>query len=100
MAHYVPFRAIRAGHQLSIAEHAETLIVTGTARALHDAGDELTWCGDQVAVNGDIHRFGGPALLSQFQGRRLRPGRRRDESWELMVLADGRHFRHRPGRAT
>ncbi|MFC7548962.1 hypothetical protein [Plantactinospora sp. GCM10030261] len=81
--------------QLSVVEHAETLVLTGTSRALFDAGDELTWCGNEVAVNSDIRRFGGPALLSQFNGPQPRPGRR-DNSWECMVLAEDRPFCRRP----
>jgi hypothetical protein len=83
-------------HHLSVAEHADTLVLSGSSRALHDAGDELTWCGNEVAVNSDIRRYGGPALLSQFTGPRRRPGRR-DASWECMVLAED-HIFHRNGK--
>jgi hypothetical protein len=80
---------------LRATEHADTLLLSGSARTLLDAGDEFTWCGDQVAINTDIHRFGGPALLSQFNGPDRRPGRR-DGSWHFMVLAEDRLFhRHR-----
>jgi hypothetical protein len=44
----------------------------------------------------DIRRYGGPALLGQFNG----PGdrsRRRDESWDCMILAEDPLFR-RAGR--
>jgi len=80
---------------LRAAEHADTLLLSGTARALLDAGDELTWCGDQVAVNSEIHRFGGPAGLSQFNGPDRRAGRR-DGSWHFMVLAEDPLFRRGP----
>jgi hypothetical protein len=82
--------------QLSAAEHAETVMLSGWPEALFAAGDELTWCGNEVAGNRDIRRYGGPALLGQFNG----PGdrsRRRDESWECMILAEDPLFR-RAGR--
>lgn len=76
---------------LRVAEHAGTLFLFGSAAALHHAGDELTRCGDQVAVNPDIHRYGGPALLSQFAGPDRHPGRR-DGSWHFMILAEDEIF--------
>jgi hypothetical protein len=78
-------------HQLSVSEYAETLVLSGSSQALHNAGDELTWCGNEVAVNSDIRRYGGPALLSQFNGPADRPGRR-DASWECMILAEDQIF--------
>jgi hypothetical protein len=78
-------------YRLRLSEHADTLFLSGSAQALHDAGDELTWCGDQVAVNANIHRFGGPTMLSQFNGPDRRAGRR-DASWEMMVLAEDQIF--------
>jgi hypothetical protein len=83
--------------QLRAEEHADTLLLSGSPQALHDAGDELTRCGDQVAVNTDIHRFGGPAFLSQFNGPERRPGRR-DASWHFMVLAEDHIFQRNQGR--
>ncbi|MEU7614341.1 hypothetical protein [Micromonospora sp. NPDC049204] len=72
---------------LFVAEHAHTLVMSGTSTALHEAGDELTWCGNEVATNEGIHRYGGPTGLSQFNGPDRRSGRR-DGSWECMVLAE------------
>ncbi|WP_344618558.1 hypothetical protein [Dactylosporangium salmoneum] len=85
---------------LSVAEHAHTVVLSGSARALHEAGDELTLCGNEVAVNRDIRRYGGPALLSQFNGPDRHSGRR-DASWECMVLAEDPifHGRRRSGTA-
>ncbi|WP_203827781.1 hypothetical protein [Actinoplanes palleronii] len=83
----------RERHPLRATEHADTLLLSGSARALHEVGDELTWCGEQVALNSEIHRFGGPALLSQVNGPARRAGRR-DASWHFMVLAED-HLFHR-----
>lgn len=82
--------------RLRATEHADTLLLSGSAAALHDAGDELTWCGEQVAGNADIHRFGGPVAFSQFNGPDRRAGRR-DGSWHFMVLAEDSIF-HRSRR--
>jgi hypothetical protein len=82
-------------YQLQASEHANTVLLSGSAQALHNAGDELTWCGNQVAINSDIHRFGGPALLSQFNGPDRRDGYRvgrRDGTWHFMVLAEDQIF--------
>jgi hypothetical protein len=78
--------------QLQAAEHADTVLLSGSAAALHHAGDELTWCGELVAGNADIHRFGGPTALSQFNGPDRRAGGRRDASWHFMVLAEDQIF--------
>ncbi|GGM54924.1 hypothetical protein ACFFX1_19460 [Dactylosporangium sucinum] len=83
----------RDGRALGVTEHAETVFLAGTAEALLEAGDELTWCGNQVAVNRDIHRWGGPALLSQFVGPDRHTGPRRDTSWQCMVLAEDELFK-------
>jgi hypothetical protein len=72
--------------RLSVAEHGETMVLSGWPEALYYAGDELTRCGNEVAVDGEIHRYGGPALLGQFNGPGYRAGRR-DATWECMVLA-------------
>lgn len=76
---------------LSAAEHAATVFLSGPARVLLEAGDEITWCGEQVAGDPDIHRFGGPVAMSQFKGADGDPGRR-DGTWECMVLAHGQIF--------
>jgi hypothetical protein len=81
-----PPRADRARHELSVAEHAGTLFLSGTARALFEAGDELTWCGDEVAGHPDPPPRRAD-LLSQFDGPGQRPGRR-DTTWVCMVLAE------------
>ncbi|WP_238010480.1 hypothetical protein KZZ52_25025 [Dactylosporangium sp. AC04546] len=78
---------------LGVTEFADTVFLAGTAEALLEAGDELTRCGNQVAVNPDIHRSGGPALLSQFDGPDRHAGPRRDEGWECMVLAEDELFK-------
>lgn len=78
---------------LGVTEFAETVFLAGTAEALLEAGDEVTRCGNEVAVHRDIHRFGGPALLSQFVGPDRHAGPRRDEAWECMVLAEDELFR-------
>jgi hypothetical protein len=75
---------------LSVAEHADTLVMSGNARALHEAGDELTSCGNEVAGNDEIHRYGGPALLSQFNGPDRRPA-----GWHL-GMHDPRRGTHLP----
>jgi hypothetical protein len=72
--------------RLSVAEHGDTMVLSGWSEALYYAGDELTGCGNEVAVNREIRRYGGPALLGQFNGPGYRAGRR-DASWECMVLA-------------
>ncbi|GAA4258273.1 hypothetical protein [Dactylosporangium darangshiense] len=90
-----PREAPPTGEHLSAAEHGATVFFRGTAAALFDAGDELTRCGDEVARHRDVRRFGGPALLSQFDGPGLAPGRR-DESWECMILAEDPLFQRRP----
>jgi hypothetical protein len=79
-------------HRLSVAEYAGTVIFSATSRGLHEAGDELTWCGNAVAVNIDIHRFGGPAALSQFAGGVWHTGRPEDD-WECDILAEDPLFR-------
>lgn len=80
--------------QLSVAEYAETVFVRASPRDLHEAGDLLTMCGDDVAVNKDIHRFGGPALLSVLKGRIRRTGRQEDQ-WECDILAEDPRFQHK-----
>jgi hypothetical protein len=84
---------IPALQALFVAEHANTLVMSGASTALHEAGDELTWCGNEVAINKDIHQYGGPTLLSQFNGPDRRPSRR-DGTWECMILAED-HIFHR-----
>lgn len=84
--------------ELNAAEHAATVFLTGSPQCLLDAGDELTRCADEVATSADVHRFGGPAAFSQFNGPDPDPGERRDGSWECMVLAEDQHFRRRPAR--
>lgn len=73
--------------RLSVAEHAHTLFMSGTAGALFDAGDELTWCGEAVASNRDIRRHGGPVLLGQLDGPDRQLGRH-TTTWECMILAE------------
>ncbi|MGI5243326.1 hypothetical protein [Dactylosporangium sp. CA-139066] len=72
--------------RLSVAEHGDTMVLSGWPEALYYAGDELTRCGNEVAVNREIRRYGGLALLGQFNGPGRRAGRR-DASWGCMVLA-------------
>lgn len=76
-------------HALTVAEHADTVFWSGTARALYAAGDELAWCSGQVSRHRDIRRHGGPALLSQWNGPSspFGPIGRRDDTWECMILA-------------
>ncbi len=78
-----------AAHQLAVHEHAATVIMSGTPRALHEAGDDLAWCAGQVSRQREIRRHGGPALLSQWNGpgHPHRAGSRRDTTWECMILA-------------
>ncbi len=83
---------------LSVAEHGDTMLLSGRPEALFHAGDELTRCGNEVAVNRDIRRYGGPALLGQFNGPGHRTGRR-DASWECMILAVDEYF-HRNRTST
>jgi hypothetical protein len=79
---------------LVVAEHAGTVFMSGAAADLLVAGDGLTDCGDLVADDPDIHRFGGPVTFGQFRGPdpRLVPGRRRDTTWECDVLAEDQFF--------
>jgi hypothetical protein len=79
-------------HELSVAEHAGTVFLSATARGLHETGDRITACGDDVAVNTDIHRFGGPVHLDGFRGPVWRTGRRRDD-WEWNILGEDDRFR-------
>ncbi len=72
-------------HQLQAAEHAGTVVLSGSARALFNAGDKLTWCGDQVTSTNPS--YDQVRLLSQFNGPDDRTGRR-DGTWECMILAD------------
>jgi hypothetical protein len=84
----------RRPDRLTVAEHADTVLLSGAAAALHVAGDELTACGNLVAIDPDIHRFGGPVPLSQFRGHdpRLHAGQRRDTTWECDILAEDTIF--------
>ncbi len=78
-----------AAHQLAVHEHAATVIMSGTPRALYQAGDDLAWCSGQVSRQREIRRHGGPALLSQWNGPGYPdlPRGRRDTTWECMILA-------------
>jgi hypothetical protein len=80
--------------RLTVAEHADTVLLTGPAAALLLAGDHLTECGDLVAVDPGIHRFGGPVLLDEFHGPdgELHPGQRRDSTWKCGILAEDELF--------
>jgi hypothetical protein len=82
--------------EIRVYECASTVLMSASAQVLLDAGDELTWCADQVAISPDIHRFGGPVAFSQFNGAEWARGPgRRDQSWECMVLAEDPSFIHR-----
>jgi hypothetical protein len=63
----------------TVAEHAATLFVTGTAKALFDLGDTLTEAGEEVAGSREIHRH-GTAYLVGLRG--FDPGHR----WEFDVI--------------
>jgi hypothetical protein len=76
---------------LEVAEYAETVLLTGGSRDLFEAGDELTRCGDRVAVDSEIRRHGGPAMLGQFAGSERSAGRR-GTGWECMILAEDEIF--------
>jgi hypothetical protein len=45
-------------HRITLAEHACTLVVSGTGRSLHRLGDVVTEAGELVAVERDVHRHG------------------------------------------
>ncbi|HZM81612.1 MAG TPA: hypothetical protein VFC19_38300 [Candidatus Limnocylindrales bacterium] len=77
---------------LVVREHAATVVMSGDAAALLAAGDELTWCGEEVVCNRDIRRYGGPALRAQFDGDN-------DGGWECLVMAEDRMFRRRARRS-
>ncbi|MGW0522651.1 hypothetical protein [Crossiella sp. NPDC003009] len=51
--------------RLTLAEHAETLVVTAASWSLHQVGDQLTVAGEAIATNKDVHRL-GQALLATF----------------------------------
>jgi hypothetical protein len=55
--------------QIRMTEHAATLIVASTARALLDLGDTVTDAGDLVATSRQIHRHGLAHLIGVSDAR-------------------------------
>ncbi|NUS63785.1 MAG: hypothetical protein HOQ46_09060, partial [Saccharothrix sp.] len=45
-------------HRIALAEHASTLVVSGTGRSLLRLGDLFTEAGELVAAERDVHRHG------------------------------------------
>ncbi len=67
---------------LKLREHAGTVFLTGSPQALFDAGDELT------SLAAEVHK--DSSLVTQFNGSGQTG--RRDDDWELWVLARSRTF--------
>ncbi|TNY37966.1 hypothetical protein [Thermomonospora catenispora] len=47
---------------ISLRAHGTALVLSGSARALHLAGDELTWAGEQIPGDRAVHRHGEAIL--------------------------------------
>jgi hypothetical protein len=76
--------------QVKVREHAGTVFMIGNAPGLFDVGDELTKCADEAQLHRDFRRF-GEALVTQLDG--LGEVNRRDDSWEIWVMARSRRCR-------
>jgi hypothetical protein len=76
---------------LTVAEHADTVVMSGPAADLLRAGDELTACGRLATADPGVRDEPGPTALSQFRGPdlRMRPGQRRDTTWECDIVVAG-----------
>lgn len=72
---------------LTVREHAGTVFLSGSARALFATGDELAACAEEARRDRGFRRY-GEALVTQFNGS----GEvgRRDDDWEIWVLARSR----------
>ncbi len=75
---------------LKVREHAGTVFMTGTARALFGVGDELTACADEAFQDRNFRKY-GEAFVTQFNG--WGPVGRRDDGWEIWVVARSRKYR-------
>ena len=53
-------------HPEQLVEHAGTLFVIAHPRALFGLGDALTDCGERVATDSDVHRYGEALLTDLF----------------------------------
>jgi hypothetical protein len=80
---------------IQLTEQSGTLILSGPPRALLEAGDEVTWAGEAVARDRDIHRHGFTHLTDI--SALLRDGGSNADELELNIASRDPHF-HRARR--